>query len=77
MRRKGLPPIQGMPVERAYCVGCGKPLQPVCDVEYGQGLTILARHFKRWDAYHQRWHSLRCALDFASDAYASGWRRPY
>lgn len=75
-------PIQGLPIVRPRCVACGKAFRPrsrdVCERRPYPGggfqTVTVARHFSGWDAYNGLFHTMRCALGFATAAHAAGYR---
>ena len=74
--RSHVPPISGRP----KCKGCGKTLRPVSYGVYKRVETptgvheeLVGRKFSDWQGY-EGFHSLRCALEFAQDAYDAGYR---
>lgn len=75
------PPIEGIPKDRPRCPGCGKLLEyrteDTMERRDSEGFTryvLVRRVFARWGGYLGRWHSLRCALQFAEAAYKAGFR---
>lgn len=66
--------------ERPKCKGCGKILRPISHGVFKRIETpdsiyeeLVGRKFYDWQGY-DGFHSLRCALRFAQDAYAAGYR---
>lgn len=73
------PPIEGMPARRPVCVNCGKKFPPLTRTLHapwtGNGLEqLLSRTFMGWDSYNGLFHSLNCALAFATRAHEAGYR---
>jgi hypothetical protein len=68
------PPVD----QRPRCPGCGTPLKPYIRRHYDNGIGKEATG-QEWEgtytSYHGLWHSLRCALRFATQAYKAGYRR--
>lgn len=71
-----IPPISGRP----KCKGRGKRLRPISHGVFKRVQTPTGFHeepagrkFYDWQGY-EGFHSLRCALRFAQDAYAAGYR---
>lgn len=75
---EGVPPIANRP----RCAWCGQRLKPrINNIEKKVGDTIhfrteiSRRVFAGYEAYDGLFHSLRCALDFATAAHKVGYRR--
>lgn len=80
VKRPPRPPITGMPTERPVCAMCGKKLRPIIHEKHEQrdGASVLgvivSRTWAGWSGYGP-FHSLGCALEFATLAHKAGYRR--